>query len=277
MHVTDPNAVLAEIVRVLRPGGIVVLLEPDWHSIEISHADRTACRALQTGFANAIKNPSIGADLAGLAAAFNLAITAQKAHQWRSTVLAEIDQVLQLDRMADVVVRQGLYPGSTDDLTLSLRAGAIAASLTLTCLAAVKQPPEGGGVETILTGRWTLVHYEVAVGERPFLPVLGEGATGELLIGDDGRLSVVIVPDPTMPNVPDALAYTGCYNVSGCDLAIRIELATILAWRGTVQHRRFALSGNLLTMDSQQAKSSISPNECSRGRAIWRRAVATPE
>lgn len=40
-HVRDPDAVVDEILRVLRPGGRVALLEPDWETLLIAGADDT--------------------------------------------------------------------------------------------------------------------------------------------------------------------------------------------------------------------------------------------
>ncbi len=127
-----------------------------------------------------------------------------------------------------------------------------------------------------LRGRYALVRYDIALRERPFLPLFGARPTGELQLGGDGRLSVIILPDDTVTDVPNALAYTGVYYVLGRDLVIQIELATLPAWRGTVQTRRISQLGNLLTLFSYQAKSSFFPHESSRGRAVWRRTSSPP-
>jgi SAM-dependent methyltransferase len=40
MHLEDPNTALTEMVRVVRPGGRIVVAEPDWSGFRIDHPDR---------------------------------------------------------------------------------------------------------------------------------------------------------------------------------------------------------------------------------------------
>ena len=125
-----------------------------------------------------------------------------------------------------------------------------------------------------LQGYWCLVSYDVAIGKRPFARVFGNFPTGELRLGNDGRISVLIAPDPAMADAPAALAYSGQYRCAGPDLLVRIETASIPNWRGTIQRRRVRLAGKLLTLESKQTSSTFSPHEGSRGRAVWRRLFA---
>jgi ubiquinone/menaquinone biosynthesis C-methylase UbiE len=58
-HVDDPSRVLAELRRVVKPGGLVVAAEPDWGTFLITDADGAAddvCAA----FAAGIRTPHIG-------------------------------------------------------------------------------------------------------------------------------------------------------------------------------------------------------------------------
>jgi SAM-dependent methyltransferase len=45
-HVEDPAGVLAEMARVVRPGGIIVASEPDWGTLAVDAADRETTREL---------------------------------------------------------------------------------------------------------------------------------------------------------------------------------------------------------------------------------------
>jgi SAM-dependent methyltransferase len=65
-HLEDPRRALAELARVVRPGGRVVLAEPDWDTLVIDSPDQDLTRQLIHGHADSIRQPWIGRQLPAL-------------------------------------------------------------------------------------------------------------------------------------------------------------------------------------------------------------------
>jgi SAM-dependent methyltransferase len=59
-HVADPLAVVTEMARVVRPGGRIIAMEPDWDTIAVSSADLQATRAAVRAAADRIPHPDAG-------------------------------------------------------------------------------------------------------------------------------------------------------------------------------------------------------------------------
>ncbi|WP_460700883.1 methyltransferase domain-containing protein [Nocardia thraciensis] len=69
-HVAEPDTVLREVARVLRPGGTAVFAEPDWDTLIIDHPDIGVARAYTRFVAEvAVRHGHIGRRLPALATA----------------------------------------------------------------------------------------------------------------------------------------------------------------------------------------------------------------
>jgi len=65
-HLGDPARVVSELVRVTRPGGVVLANEPDWGTLASTGRPRELVRAMLDVAEAQIRNPWIGRELAGL-------------------------------------------------------------------------------------------------------------------------------------------------------------------------------------------------------------------
>ncbi len=73
-HVADPQAVVAQLARIIRPDGLVVMAEPDWDTLVIDDEDLAASRAFCLFLAGQVRNPNIGRRLPRLATEAGLTV-----------------------------------------------------------------------------------------------------------------------------------------------------------------------------------------------------------
>jgi 2-polyprenyl-3-methyl-5-hydroxy-6-metoxy-1,4-benzoquinol methylase len=66
-HVADPTAVVREMARVTRPGGTVLLTEPDWGSLAIDAGDPALTELVVRQVVHSVRHPLVGRQLRRIA------------------------------------------------------------------------------------------------------------------------------------------------------------------------------------------------------------------
>ena len=121
-HVADPAAAVAEVHRVLRPGGRAVFAEPDYDTLVIDYPDARVMRAYRAFITeNVVRNASIGRQLGRLAqrAGFVSNVAVPVTSVFRD--VTEADQVFGFERVTRRAVASGAFtrPLPTSGSTIS--------------------------------------------------------------------------------------------------------------------------------------------------------------
>jgi ubiquinone/menaquinone biosynthesis C-methylase UbiE len=132
-QVADPAGVLAELRRVLRPGGRAALAQPDWETLAVDPGSTATNLAFNRFICDRIMtNPVVGRQLARLAAAAGLTVVTIDTEALLLRDFATADELLGLTRNTHRAVEAGRITRPAADAWLAdLTAGPFLATFTL--------------------------------------------------------------------------------------------------------------------------------------------------
>lgn len=106
-HLRDPCGAIVEARRVLRSGGLVAMAEPDWDTLTVADEDVETSRRFARFTATRVLNPTIGRQLAGMAAHLGLVVRTVEAVAVTFRDFETADLILGLRRNTERGIEAG--------------------------------------------------------------------------------------------------------------------------------------------------------------------------
>jgi ubiquinone/menaquinone biosynthesis C-methylase UbiE len=106
-HIADPAHVIAELGRVVRPGGRIVLSEPDWGAFLIDNGDAAGSQIICSKWASLFVNPEIGRRLPRYLTEIGVRIASVEAHPLVFTAYRDCEIVFDLPSAIAGCVEEG--------------------------------------------------------------------------------------------------------------------------------------------------------------------------
>lgn len=130
-HVLDPATAIAEVRRILRPGGLFGMAEPDWDTVAVADEDIETSRRFADFLAGQVRNATIGRELARLCVSAGLRVRSVDPIAVLFRDFTTADQILGLRRnAARAVLAGGLAETDADEWVQRLASGPLVAGFT---------------------------------------------------------------------------------------------------------------------------------------------------
>ena len=142
-HVPDPRQVFNELLRVLKPGGRMVIVDRDWGMVALDSSDEVTTRVVLDRAAADIRNSWMGRKLHALFRMANLKEIRVETHCINISNLETADALLDLRTVAEHAIGAGEVPRQTvdtwlNDLLTRDRLGSFLATVTLFVVSGIR-------------------------------------------------------------------------------------------------------------------------------------------
>ena len=143
-HIERPQEVLAEMARVLKPGGRAVVCEPDWASFHVTSGHEAAFEQAASFWRNSFVNPRIGWQAADLLTQAGLEVFLVEASPILLRSFAEADRVFDIGATLAKCVSAKIITEETAtdilrDMAERSRSGSFVAVLSVFTVGALKR------------------------------------------------------------------------------------------------------------------------------------------